>query len=100
MTRTPLSADEVAAALAGLPGWTHDGERIRRTVTLPSFGAAIEYVNAVAAVAEELDHHPDIDVRYRDVTLTCWTHTTGGVTTADVDLARRAEALLTTRSAG
>jgi 4a-hydroxytetrahydrobiopterin dehydratase len=76
-------------------GWTRDGDRLRRTVTLPSFRDAIALVNAVADVAEDLDHHPDIDVRYRDVTFTCWTHTTGGVTAKDVELARRIEALVT-----
>lgn len=70
-------------------GWTHDGTALRRTVTLPSFREAIAYVNAVADVAEELDHHPDIDIRYTAVTLACWTHTTGGVTEKDVELARR-----------
>jgi 4a-hydroxytetrahydrobiopterin dehydratase len=89
MTRDPLTDDEVATALADLPGWRHEDGRLIRTVTHDTFPDAIAYVVKVAAVAEELDHHPDIDVRYRDVTLTCWTHTTGGVTTADVELARR-----------
>jgi 4a-hydroxytetrahydrobiopterin dehydratase len=89
MSREPLTDEEIAAALAALPGWTYAGNRLTRTVTHDSFAEAIAYVDRVAAVAEELDHHPDIDVRYRDVTLACWTHTTGGVTTADVELARR-----------
>ncbi len=89
MTRDPLNDDEIAAALAALPGWTYADGRLLRTVTHPSFADAIAYVDRVAAVAEDLDHHPDIDIRYRDVTLACWTHTTGGVTTADVELARR-----------
>ena len=89
MARTPLTDGEIAAALADLPGWTYEDGRLRRTVTHDSFRDAIAYVVRVADVAEELDHHPDIDVRYRDVTLACWTHTTGGVTEMDVRLARR-----------
>lgn len=84
-----MTDDEVDDALATLPGWTYDGAALRLTVTLPTFRDAVAYVAAVAEVAEELDHHPDIDVRYRDVTLACWTHTTGGVTDKDVALARR-----------
>jgi 4a-hydroxytetrahydrobiopterin dehydratase len=89
MTRDPLTDDDVAAALTRLDGWRYEDRRLTRTTTYDSFADAIAYVNRVAAIADELDHHPDIDVRYRDVTLTCWTHTTGGVTTADVELARR-----------
>lgn len=94
MTREPLDGTAIDQALETLPGWSRDGARIRRTVTCDSFPAAIGLVNDVAAIAEELDHHPDIDVRYRDVTLTCWTHTSGGVTTSDIELARRVEATL------
>lgn len=89
MAREPLTDDEIEAVLDELDGWTYDGQRLERTVTLGSFRDAIRYVMAVAEVAEELDHHPEIDIRYRDVTIACWTHTTGGVTTADVELARR-----------
>lgn len=89
MAREPLTDDEIEAALADLYDWTYDGQKLERTVTLGSFGDAIRYVNAVAQVAEELDHHPDIDIRYRDVTIACWTHSTGGVTTSDVELAKR-----------
>jgi 4a-hydroxytetrahydrobiopterin dehydratase len=89
MTRERLDDDAIDEALGTLPGWTYDGSRLLLTVTLDSFSDAISYVNAVARVAEDLDHHPDIDIRYRDVTLACWTHTTGGVTDSDVELARR-----------
>jgi 4a-hydroxytetrahydrobiopterin dehydratase len=94
VAREPLSSDDVATALRDLPGWTRDGDRLVRTVTAPSFRAAVELVNAVADVAEELDHHPDIDLRYRDVTFACWTHSTNGVTTSDVELARRISSLV------
>ena len=89
MTREPLTDDQVTAALADLVGWRYTDGRLTRTTTFDSFADAIAYVNRVAAIAEEMDHHPDIDIRYRDVTLSCWTHTTGGVTTSDIALARR-----------
>ena len=89
MARSRLSDNDIDAALVDLPGWTYDGHKLARTVTLGSFSDAIRYVNAVAAVAQEMDHHPDIDIRYRDVTIACWTHTTGGVTDTDVELAKR-----------
>jgi 4a-hydroxytetrahydrobiopterin dehydratase len=93
MTREPLTAEEVAAALRDLDEWTGDQRGIARTVTCASFRAAIDLVNAVAAVAEELDHHPDMDVRYRDVTFAVTTHSAGGVTAYDLALARRIDGL-------
>ena len=95
MTRDPLPAAEVAAALAGLDGWAGDERAIRRTVTCPTFMDAVRLVGAVADVAEEMDHHPDIDVRYRDVTFASWTHSAGGVTAYDITLARRIDAAVT-----
>jgi 4a-hydroxytetrahydrobiopterin dehydratase len=82
-----LSADEVAAALTGLSGWSGDTTGIRRTVEAPSFPAGIGLVGRVAEVAEERDHHPDIDIRWRSVTFALSTHSEGGVTDLDVDLA-------------
>jgi 4a-hydroxytetrahydrobiopterin dehydratase len=93
MARDPLTDAQIAAALDDLPMWTYADNRLRRTVSASTFRAAIGLVNAVADLAEELDHHPDIDVRYRDVTFTCWTHTTGGVTSSDIELARGIEGL-------
>lgn len=93
MTRDLLTADEVAAALRDLPAWTGDPKALRRTVTCPSFGDAVRLVDEVANVAEELDHHPDIDLRYRDVTFVTSTHSAGGVTAYDVELAKRIDGL-------
>lgn len=94
MTRDPLTAAEVAAALDDLKDWTGDTDGIRRTLSCPSFADAIRVVNAVADAAEELDHHPDIDVRYRDVTFALSTHSAGGVTAYDVELAKRIDRLV------
>ncbi|MGC9668815.1 4a-hydroxytetrahydrobiopterin dehydratase [Planosporangium sp. 12N6] len=88
-----LSSDEVAGALAGLDGWTGDTGAISRTVTAPSFAAAIRLVVEVAEAAEDADHHPDIDIRWRSVTFTLSTHSAGGVTAKDTALARRIDEL-------
>ena len=95
MTRDPLTPDEIECALRELDGWTGDTAAIRRTVTCPSFMDAVRLVNQVAEVAEGLDHHPDIDLRFREVTFACSTHTANGVTGYDVELARRIDALVT-----
>ena len=68
--------------------------RITRTVKLPTFPAAIAVVDRVAVVAEEMDHHPDIDIRWRTLTFVCATHSAGGVTTKDFELARRIDEIV------
>ena len=87
-----LSDAEVRTRLAGLPGWTFEGDRLRKRYELESFAAAIAFVNRVAALAEAADHHPDILVEYRHVTLTLTTHDSGGVTGRDLALAGRIDA--------
>ena len=95
MPRPPrLSPDEISAALLGLPHWTGDGDGIRRTVELPSFRDAVAAIVRIADVAEEMDHHPDVDLRWRTLHLAVVTHSAGGVTDLDVRLARRIDALL------
>jgi 4a-hydroxytetrahydrobiopterin dehydratase len=91
-----LSPDELAAALYGLPLWSGDTEGLRRTVELPSFRDAVAAIVAIAGVAEELDHHPDIDLRWRTLHLALVSHSAGGVTELDLELARRIDALLPT----
>ncbi|OZF30615.1 4a-hydroxytetrahydrobiopterin dehydratase [Rhodococcus sp. 14-2483-1-2] len=79
---------------ARLAEWTVFGKSLTRTVELASFPAAIEAVNRVADAAEEADHHPDIDIRWRTLTFTLSTHSAGGLTQKDVDLARRIDSLV------
>ena|SRR5689334_19423761 len=88
-----LSSDEVATALAHLAGWAGDTTRIERSVQAPGFLDGIRLVDAVAAAAEEADHHPDIDIRWRTVTFRLSTHSAGGVTDKDITLARQINAL-------
>jgi 4a-hydroxytetrahydrobiopterin dehydratase len=94
-----LTADDVAAALATLDGWAGDPSQLRRSVKAPTFAAGIKLVDAVAKIADDMDHHPDIDIRWTTITFTCSTHSAGGVTDLDVKLARHiddeARAILT-----
>src|SRR6476660_2725789 len=89
-----LSPDELTAALHGLPLWSGNGDGLRRTVQLPSFRDAVAAIVAIGDVAEEMDHHPDIDLRWRTLHLALVTHSSGGVTANDLALARRIDALL------
>lgn len=94
MTMAELLTDaEVTAALTGLPQWRREGAAIIRTVELPTFPDAIALVDRVAAAAQARDHHPDIDIRWRTLTFTCATHSAGGITRLDVELAREIDRL-------
>jgi 4a-hydroxytetrahydrobiopterin dehydratase len=95
-----LSADEVAANLAEVPDWSGDTSGITRTAALPSFLTAITVVDRVAEVAEQMDHHPDIDIRWRNLTFACATHSAGGVTAKDFELARQIDQIVAAVSAG
>jgi 4a-hydroxytetrahydrobiopterin dehydratase len=88
-----LSDDEISAELASLPGWTRDGSNITCTVTLADFRAAMLYVGAVAYLAEQANHHPDVLIQWNKVTLTLSTHSAGGLTGADFALAGKISAL-------
>jgi 4a-hydroxytetrahydrobiopterin dehydratase len=85
-----LSDAEAAERLSRLPGWARHGNEIRRTFTFTDFKEAMAFVSRVAEHAEEMDHHPDIDIRYSRVTLALTTHDAGGLTALDFDLAERA----------
>lgn len=82
-----LDDDAITSALDALPGWERDGDTLVRSAKLPSFLAAIGVVDRVAAIAEERDHHPDIDIRWRTLTFRCSTHSSGGITDLDTALA-------------
>jgi 4a-hydroxytetrahydrobiopterin dehydratase len=89
-----LSAADVAAALGDLTDWSGDPAAITRTAKLATFPAAIAVVDRVAEVAEEMDHHPDMDIRWRKVTFVCSTHSAGGVTARDFTLAKRIDEIV------
>jgi 4a-hydroxytetrahydrobiopterin dehydratase len=83
-----LTDEQVDAALPELHGWERSGGALRRSVKFPTFLDGIEAVRRVAAHAESKDHHPDIDIRWRTVTFALVTHSAGGITQNDVDMAR------------
>jgi 4a-hydroxytetrahydrobiopterin dehydratase len=88
-----LSEAQVVLALTSLPEWTRTGDVIARTFAFKDFLAAMEFTNAVASLAEQAQHHPDIDVRWNKVTLALTTHSAGGLTEKDFALARQCDAL-------
>jgi 4a-hydroxytetrahydrobiopterin dehydratase len=88
-----MSPEEVARRLGDVDGWVVDGDAIRKQFTFASFGAAMAFVNRVAEGAEAVDHHPDILINYRRVTLTYATHSEGGVTAKDFHGAAAADRL-------
>ena len=88
-----LSETEIAERMKGLKGWMREGDAIRRQFTFAGFPEAIAFVNRLAPEAEAADHHPDILINYKRVTLTYSTHSEGGLTAKDFDGAAMADRL-------
>ncbi|MBD8506260.1 4a-hydroxytetrahydrobiopterin dehydratase [Hoyosella sp. G463] len=84
--------------LESLDSWHRDGAALKRTAAMASFPDAILLIDRVAVIAEELDHHPDMDIRWRTVHFSCTTHSAGGLTQRDLDLANQIEAEITSIS--
>jgi 4a-hydroxytetrahydrobiopterin dehydratase len=82
-----LSEAEISAQLGALSDWARQGDEIRKLFRLASFPAAIAFVTHVGFLAEAAGHHPDVDIRWRKVTLALTTHDAGGLTQKDFDLA-------------
>lgn len=89
-----LNDADVKLALRQAAAWRKRGRVIRRTFEFADFKAAMQFVNRVAKLAERAGHHPDIDIRWNQVTLTLSTHSEGGLTAKDFSLAGRIDALL------
>ncbi|MEY4483481.1 MAG: hypothetical protein RL693_933 [Verrucomicrobiota bacterium] len=88
-----LDETAVVAELTTLPDWSLKGKEISRNYRFPSYLAGIAFVNEVARISEAVDHHPDIFVGWRTVVLSLSTHSKGGLTSLDFELARKADAL-------
>lgn len=88
-----IKEDAIAAQLRKCPEWELEGGSIVRTVEFESFGEAVDFVNDLAEIAEEAQHHPDIDIRYSKVTLRLTTHDKGGLTELDIEMAQRIDNL-------
>ena len=90
--RDLLDEAAIDAALADL-AWERDGAALMKRAKRRDFRDAIAFVGQVAEIAESMDHHPDIDIRWRMVTLRVSTHSAGGLTQMDLDFARAVDAL-------
>ena len=89
-----LHADEITRQLTTLPAWRWDGTSLHRSVELPTFVGAIHVVDEVAEVAEQMNHHPDVDIRWKRLRFALSTHSEGGVTQLDVELAHRIDEIV------
>ena len=89
MARLPDA--DIAARMPSVPQWTRDSDRISREFTCPTFADAVAFIVRIGFDAEAADHHPDISVHYRRVTLTFWTHSEGGLTDKDFAGAQAAD---------
>ena len=88
-----LSSSDIKTEMKRIPEWEHEKKEIERVFEFDDFTQAIDFVNAVAEIAEEDEHHPDIDVRYNKVRLVLSTHSKGGLTERDFDLAEKIDTL-------
>jgi 4a-hydroxytetrahydrobiopterin dehydratase len=86
-----LSDLEIRRALGALPGWSRKGDALIKTFTFPRFADGIRFVGQVAEIADSVNHHPDIDIRYTKISFSLSTHDAGGVTQNDFDLAKAIE---------
>ena len=84
-----LTDEEVDRQLTDLPDWAREGDALSATLDAPDFPAAIRLVDEVALEAEQMDHHPDIDIRWRTTRWVLSTHSEGGLTQLDIELAHR-----------
>ena len=88
-----LDDSEVAAKLAGLGGWERRGEEIVKSFDRGDFVGSVGFVDSLVAPAEEMGHHPDLEISWSTVTVTISTHSEGGLTAADFELATKIDAL-------
>jgi 4a-hydroxytetrahydrobiopterin dehydratase len=90
-----LDPAEVDAALAGGTEWERVGSELVKVHTERDFAGALDFVNRVGELAEQMNHHPDIEIKWNTVTLRLSTHSAGGITNSDLELARRIDGLST-----
>jgi 4a-hydroxytetrahydrobiopterin dehydratase len=88
-----LNSQDIKAWLKKLPEWELEKKHIERTFEFDDFTQAIDFVNSIAEIAEEEDHHPDMDIRYNKVRVELSTHAEGGLTDLDFEIAEKVENL-------
>lgn len=92
-----LSTEEVQKWIADHSGWKRKDDTITKEYVLGSFRDSIVFMNRIASIADDLNHHPDIDIRYNKVRLTMTTHDAGGLTKKDLTLAQRIDVATSAR---
>jgi 4a-hydroxytetrahydrobiopterin dehydratase len=88
-----LSEEEIEARLGELEGWRRDGESIVKEFKLDDFVGSVDFINRLAPVAEEMNHHPDLQVSWNKVVVSITTHSEGGLTENDFELAKSIDPL-------
>jgi 4a-hydroxytetrahydrobiopterin dehydratase len=88
-----LTEWEIQHALVNLHAWNYEHNELHKTLEFVDFAMAMVFVNAIALLSEEKNHHPDIDIRWNKVTLSLATHSEGGVTEIDIELAEAIDSL-------
>ena len=88
-----LSDDEIRTRLEDLDGWSYEGGALTKTFKFDDFAASVDFVGRITPPAEEMNHHPDVAISWNKVTLTLSTHSEGGVTMNDFELASRVDPL-------
>ncbi len=89
----PLGDSEIAARLAEHPGWERSGSTIRKSFGCGDFVGSVNFVRSLVEPAEAMNHHPDLEISWDTVTVSLSTHSDGGVTAADFELAAKIDAL-------
>ena len=92
-TLIKMSAEQISAGLESHSEWIELNNQIQRTFEFDDFVGSMKFVNAVAEYAEEVQHHPDVLIRYNKVTLTVSTHDANGITYKDFELAVKSDGL-------
>jgi 4a-hydroxytetrahydrobiopterin dehydratase len=88
-----LGDNEIEAKLAELDGWERRGDAIVKAFDRGDFAGSVGFVDSLVAPAEEMGHHPDVEISWSTVTVTISTHSEGGLTAADFELAAKIDAL-------
>ena len=88
-----LTDEQISARLAALDGWHREGDAIAKSFDRGDFVGSVEFVRAIVAPAEEMNHHPDLSISWSKVEVSITNHAAGGVTAADFELAARIDAL-------
>jgi 4a-hydroxytetrahydrobiopterin dehydratase len=89
-----LDDQQIEEKLSGLDGWERSGEVISKQFQLHDFKGSVDFVNRLTPEAEDMNHHPDLDISWNKVTVTVTTHSEGGLTSNDFELAKRIDSVV------